>query len=467
MRTPEQQRNDLFAIWNAALNGVRVEHLLRKTVSLQNGTLVVAGESYLLKNFDRIVVLGGGKASGAMAQTLENILEPLFDSKEIFGWVNVPEDCVKPLRKIHLHPARPAGVNEPTEAGVAGTSEIIRLAKELTPDDLCICLISGGGSALLPAPVSGITLQDKQEITRLLSESGADIQELNTVRKQISTVKGGGLKRLCAGKKLITLILSDVLGDPLDVIASGPTVDNRTTAPEALNILYKYREIRAGHETKCNTSLNRVMQYLQNKVNETAFPCLPPSCKTGFVRNIIIGNNAAAVESAGEEALRRNYSYTMYVAKESGDTAEETGVHLAKLALEMKYTGSDCLIHGGEPVVKLAPPELRGKGGRNQQLVLSALNYFLEHHPADKPFPIAFLSGGTDGEDGPTDAAGAYIDAAMFQQVLGEKRNNPQFNLTEYLNRNDAYHFFERFGTLLKTGATGTNVCDVRIVLVQ
>jgi len=481
-RTAQQLREDVLAIWNAGVDGVRVDRLIGNTVSLHGNALKIDGESYPLDEIDRIIVIGGGKASGAMAESLETILEPLFGRKEILGWVNVPADCAKPLRKIFLHPARPMGVNEPTESAVAGTNEILRLAKSATPGDLCICLISGGGSALLPAPVPEISLSEKLELTRFLSESGAAIQELNTVRKQISLIKGGGLKEVCRRKRLISLILSDVLGDPLDVIASGLTVDNSTSPADALEVLRKFApNIVEYSQTSTENgdtvsvrqrALYRINRYLQKK--NTSHSPSPSSNVTGnstdFVRNIIIGNLATAVEAAGEEALKRGYSYTMYVSRKSEGLAEDVGTHLAELTLDMRHSGSDCLIHGGEPVVKLTPPERRGKGGRNQQLVLAALIHLanrLKAQNIDEIPGIALLSGGTDGEDGPTDAAGAWIDPTFWTEFRKKLENEQNFLPIEFLQNNDAYHFFEPLGTLLKTGVTGTNVCDLRVVLVD
>lgn len=467
-RSPQKLREDLLAIWKAGVDGVRVDKLVRNAISLTSDekNLFIEGVEYPIDEIDRIVVLGGGKASGAMAETLESILEPLFGQKEILGWINVPEDCAKSLRKIHLHPARPMGVNEPTEAAAAGTEEMLRLAVTLRPNDLCLCLISGGGSALLPAPVPEISLAEKLDLTRFLSESGATIQELNTVRKQLSRIKGGGLKRLCQGQRLVSLILSDVLGDPLDVIASGPTVDNDSTASDALDVLRKFAPecfSDAELETSRQKTLRKIVRYLEKKRNEKTDLT---DVAEGFVRNLIIGNNAVAVEAAGEEALHRGYSHAMYVSRQNEGFAEDIGVHLAEMALDMTRSGPDCLIHGGEPVVKLAPPEIRGLGGRNQQLVLAALIYLLERLPENETPGVAVLSGGTDGEDGPTDAAGAWIDPIFFEDFWREKRNNPGLDPRDFLRRNDAYRFFEPFETLLMTGATGTNVCDLRVVLV-
>ncbi|MDR1052930.1 MAG: glycerate-2-kinase family protein, partial [Planctomycetaceae bacterium] len=241
----EKLREDLLAIWRAGVDGVCVDRLMRDNVVLLSPEDernidkrdysigvggVVGGEQYSLSGIDRIIVIGGGKASGGMAAKLFEVLEPISRRVEVSGWVNVPNDCVQPLGNIRLHASRPAGMNEPTEEAIAGTKEIIKIVESLTRFDLCFCLISGGGSALLPLPVSGVSLFDKCELTRFLSGAGATIQELNSVRKIISRIKGGGLKELCRGKRLISLILSDVLGDSLDVIASGLTVDNKSTA---------------------------------------------------------------------------------------------------------------------------------------------------------------------------------------------------------------------------------------------
>jgi hydroxypyruvate reductase len=176
-----------------------------------------------------------------MAAGLEAALGPkIIVERSVSGWINVPADCVRALSAIHLHAARPAGVNEPTPEGVFGTEKILQIVSSLHDNDLCICLLSGGGSALLPAPIDGISLSEKQALTRYLSAAGANIEELNTVRKQLSQIKGGGLARRCRAGNLVTLIISDVLGDPLDVIASGPTVPNSTTAVDALTVLKRY-----------------------------------------------------------------------------------------------------------------------------------------------------------------------------------------------------------------------------------
>ncbi len=224
----EKLRSDALAIWLSGVAAVRAERLIKQALRVEGPTLLIGRKREVqldLNRIRRIAVVGAGKAGAGMAAAVEEVLgERLMAEKQLAGWVNVPADCVRPLKRIKLHAARPPGVNEPRPEGVAGTEEILRLAGALGPEDLCLCLISGGGSALMPAPAEGITLQDKLEVTRYLSAAGANIEQLNTVRKQLSRVKGGGLARACRSRTLVALILSDVLGDPLDVIASGPTV---------------------------------------------------------------------------------------------------------------------------------------------------------------------------------------------------------------------------------------------------
>ncbi len=316
----------------------------------------------------------------------------------------------------------------------------------MAPDDVCFVLLSGGGSALLPAPAAGITLADKLAVTRHLSAAGANIAELNTVRKQLSRLKGGGFARACRARRLFALVISDVLGDPLDIIASGPTVPDRSSPQDALDVLERY----AGRPVLPAA----VFAHLEK---QPAGAPAEPACQ---VTNLVIGNNALAVDAAGIEAERLGYSHAMLAAPAPEGAAEDVGRHLARLALNMLAgPGPDCLISGGEPVVTLAPIERRGKGGRNQQLVLAAAEVLAGAGSAGE---IALLSGGTDGEDGPTDAAGAWVDHELLARAA-------QLGLDpgDYLARNDAYHYFESIGGLLKTGPTDTNVCDVRVVVVE
>lgn len=445
-RPAEQLRSDALQIWKAGVAAVDSEQLVRKALSVEGDSLLVGDATIDLAPIGRIAVVGAGKAGAGMAAAVEQVLgQELMEAKQLSGWVNVPEGCERPLERIHLHPARPAGVNEPTRAGVEGTKRILESVAALGPNDLCICLISGGGSALTPAPVKGITLEDKQAVTRHLSGAGANIEQLNLVRKQLSRIKGGGLARACRAGRLIALIISDVLGNPLDVISSGPTVPDTGTPQMALNVLEQFHAREAGIEAS-------VFDYLRSKPNE---PAAEPTCQ---VHNEIIGSNATAVDAAGMEAERLGYNHAMISATESEGLADDVGRHLAKMARKMRSeAGPNCLISGGEPVVQLAEKSIRGLGGRNQQLVLAALQEL-----RDDVDGIALLSGGTDGEDGPTDAAGAVMDAD-----LGTSARKNRLDPAEFLARNDAYHYFEPLGGLIITGPTHTNVCDLRVIVVD
>jgi glycerate 2-kinase len=444
---PNPLRRDALQIWIAGVDAVRSERLVGQSVRVDAGMLIVGQEEIPLDVIRRILVVGAGKAGAGMAAAVEEAFGPrLAEEKQLTGWVNVPADCVRPLTRIKLHMARPAGVNEPRPEGAAGAREILRLVGSLGPDDLCLCLISGGGSALMPAPVEGITLEDKLAVTRYLSAAGANIEQLNTVRKQLSRIKGGGLMRACRAGRLVSLIISDVLGDPLDVIASGPTVDDSSTPQAALEVLDSF----AARNTEISP---RVFDFLEQK-QRTEPP--RPTCR---VTNVIIGNNATAVDAAGREAERLGYAPALVSATESEGPTEEIGRHLAETAVTMRSrSGPNCLISGGEPVVTLVDESRRGLGGRNQQLVLAALERLAD----DGAQNMVLLSGGTDGEDGPTDAAGAILDA----EILAAAR---QYNLdpADYLARNDAYHFFAPLDALIRTGPTHTNVCDVRVIVVD
>ncbi len=449
-------RQDALRIWMAGVDAVRSDRLVAENISVRGDLLTIAGETFSLAAIGRIVVVGAGKAGAGMAAGVETALgSRLLKDKQVCGWINVPEGCEalgsaaardgnSSTPVIHLHPARPAGVNEPTAAGVQGSREILRLVAGMGKHDLCICLLSGGGSALLPAPAEGVSLADKQQVTRHLSGAGANIVELNTVRKHLSQIKGGGLLRACRAGHLLTLVISDVMGDPLDVIASGPTVPDSSSAADALQVLKKYDAQAAGISQSVFLALEK------NATRPS------PTCANSIH---VIGNNAVAVDAAGQEAERLGYSAALDAATQLEPEAETVGNHLAEMALRMRdRTQPDCLVTGGEPVVKLADPAIRGLGGRNQQLVLAAL---VRLAPAGLE-NLVLLAGGTDGEDGPTDAAGALIDAEVWR-----KAQQRGLDPTDFLRRNDAYHFFEPLGALIQTGPTHTNVCDLRVVLVS
>ena len=480
-------QEDLKAIWQAGVDGVDVRRLIGEHVTVEDDFLTIDDMPFSLAEPAKISVIGAGKATAGMATAIEQVLARQIDAGMVAGFINIPEGCEQPLRVIRQHIARPAGVNEPTEAGVFGTQQMLDLIatvnRELTERNiplsrhLVLCLMSGGGSALMPLPADGVTLAQKLAVTRFLSAAGATINEINTVRKQLSGIKGGMLKQFCNGTKLVGLILSDVLGDPLDVIASGPTVDNETTAEDAINVLDKFGFERPMQKSDLPQELD-VFNFLETKMIEDELFGNKLSYLRGIgpgslVRNFIIGNNATAVDASGLEAVSRGYSPTMLCATQSEGDVETLAEHFVDVVQKLIVAGSsvvtlsDCLISGGEPTVKLVQESQRGLGGRNQQLVLAVICRLFEDtawlanvRENAAACRFAFLSGGTDGEDGPTDAAGAFFDGQILHAIA-----RSGVNPADYLSRNDAYHFFERFDALLKTGPTGTNVCDIRVLL--
>ncbi len=441
---------DAIGIWTSAVQAVDSETLVQRHITREADRLAVAGREFSLSSLGRIVVVGTGKAGAGMAAGVETAIgEDAIERLE--GWVNVPGDCVRELHRIHLHAARPAGVNEPTTEGVAGAQRILQLVSGLQDNDLCLVLISGGGSALLPAPVEGVSLEDKQAVTRLLMHGGATINELNCVRKQLSQIKGGGLARAAAKGTVISLIISDVIDDPLDVIASGPTVDDSSAPAQALAILKRVGSDQSRIPGAVQNYLRRADQMIESH----------PPIDTDRLVNRVIGNNEVAVAAAEAHARELGYSIINAGSGHAG-VAAELGRELAEKCLSVREQQTAnaapvCILSGGEPIVHLAETDQPRKGGRNQELVLAAIQQLA----TDNGHDIAIVSGGTDGEDGPTDAAGAWLDA----DVLHTMRES-QLNPTEFLAINNSYTFFAQAGGLLKTGPTHTNVMDVRVALV-
>lgn len=434
-------REHARAIWQAGVDAVRPAALMER--ALANGQLRPA-----IAAARRIIVVGGGKAGAAMAAALESLLADFTGT--IDGIVNVPAESVQAMKWIKPHAARPAGSNQPTVAGVEGSRAILERVQSAGPDDLVICLISGGGSALLPAPADGIALEDKQRVTLLLHQCGASINEMNAVRKHLSRIKGGGLARAFRGKALFSLIISDVVGDPLDVIASGPTAADPSTFAEALSVLDRYRLT----ERAPAAVLRHLHDGVAGKIDET-LKVLPAN-----VHNLVIGNNALALEAATARASALGYAVCNLGSFIEGET-RQAGVVLAGLVRGVRARQGPafppaCLLSGGETTVTLAANH--GKGGRNQEFVLACAAKLGDEGMQD----VVVLSGGTDGEDGPTDAAGAIADTGTLQRSA-QLGHDP----AAFLARNDAYAFFQATGDLIKTGLTQTNVMDVRIILVR
>jgi glycerate 2-kinase len=433
-------REHARTIWQAAVAAADPFDLVRAALTQLAPELAEA---------ERILVVGGGKAGAAMAAGAEAALTDRLD--RVAGVVNVPEGAHRPLRAIRLNVGRPAGVNQPTAAGVAGVRAMLDLIKTAGPGDIGLCLLSGGGSALLPAPVEGVSLKDKQDVTNLLSAGGATIDEINCVRKHLSAVKGGRLAQAFTecGCPLYCLIISDVIGDPLDVIASGPTAADPTTFADALAVL----ERRALTTKTPPTILDHLRRGAAGAFPET------PKALPATVHNLILVNNARALEVAARRAEELGYPVLNLGAFIEGETQQVAAV-MAGIVRSIRADGQPvrppiCLLSGGETTVTLTADH--GLGGRNQEFVL-AMTLKLGK---DGMRNTILLSGGTDGEDGPTDAAGAVADAGTLVRAASQ-----QLDPAAYLGRHDAYTFFEKVGGLLKTGLTQTNVMDVRVLLI-
>jgi hydroxypyruvate reductase/glycerate 2-kinase len=440
--TPSHLREHARAIWQAAVDTARPEDLVRTALADPALPLLSA-----VADAPRVLVVGAGKAGAAMSAGVEAALAGHLDRVE--GLVNVPAETVRPLRAIRLHAARPAATNQPTAEGVAGTRQVLDLVASAGPQDICLCLLSGGGSALFPAPVESVSLADKQHVTQLLHACGATINEMNTVRKHLSFSKGGRLAQAFTGRALFSLIISDVIGDPLDVIASGPTASDPTTFADALAVLAKFRLT----ERAPPSVIHHLQEGAAGRVPETLKE-LPP-----HVHNFIIGNNVKSLAAAQRHAEHLGYRVLNLGSYIEGET-NSVAIALAGIVRSIHAQGQPvtppvCVLSGGETTVTLNPKH--GLGGRNQEFVLAAA---LKLGPDGLQRTVT-LSGGTDGEDGPTDAAGAIADADTLQRAeqLG-------LDPAAFLARNDAYHFFEATGDLLRTGLTQTNVMDVRVFLV-
>jgi len=438
----KQMREQATLIFDAALRAVDPEEAVFRHVK-RNGDTVEIGDKILhLNHYDRILVVGAGKADAPMAKAVEAILGKRITD----GVIVVKEGHGLPLEHIQIHEA---GHPVPDRRGIAGTEDVLSLITGARKSDLIICLISGGASALLVAPVGDVSLEAKQEVTRLLLACGATIHEINTVRKHLSRAKGGALARLAHPATLISLILSDVVGDNLDVIGSGPTVPDSSTFQQAAQVLKGY-----GIWDQVPHSVRRHIEGgTHGRVAETLKPGNPDFEKDAWE---LVGTNLQALTAASEEAERQGYRPLILSAMVEGETRDVAKVHIA-IAKEVVLSGHPisppaCILSGGETTVTL---QGKGKGGRNQEFVLASA-VALEREKR-----IVILSGGTDGTDGPTDAAGAIADGTTLARA-SKKGLDP----LDHLKRNDAYPFFQELGDLLITGPTRTNVMDVRIVLV-
>jgi glycerate 2-kinase len=398
--------------------------------------------------FQNIYVLGAGKAGASMARACEHALKwdrpPGLSVPAGTGLVNVKYGHTTGLRRIELNEC---GHPEPDERGMNGAERIAALAAQAQRDDLVLCLISGGASALLPLPAPPVTLEEKRELTQLLLAAGADIHEMNVVRKHLSCIKGGELARLAAPAQVESLLLSDVVGDNLDVIGSGPTAPDASTFADAAAVLKRYGIWRRAPKAV----RVRIERGLRSEIPETP---KPGDAAFRRVRNTVIGSNRLALTAARDRARELGYRTLILSSEIVGETREIARMHAAILR-EAAHTGHPvkppaCVISGGETTVTLKGDGRNGLGGRNQEFALAAAIDL-----AGLPNAVVF-SAGTDGTDGPTDAAGAMADGSTLAR-------NPEAR--RYLDNHDSYRYFESIGDLVKTGPTHTNVMDVRIML--
>lgn len=443
--SPRDLRADASQIIGAALASVDPWRAVTDALHLKGDILGVGEQTVDLARYGRIVVVGAGKAGAPMAQAVEQVLDGRIGA----GRVVVKDGHGAPTEIIEVmeasHPV-------PDDRGVeAGRSIAAMVRQEAGPGTLFLCLISGGGSALLVAPAEGLSLADKQQTTRLLLASGADIGEINAIRKHLSQLKGGNLARLAAPGKLISLIISDVVGDRLDVIASGPTVPDTSTWADCRDILARY----GIWEQAPQPVRQRIEQGLAGLIDDTP---KPGDRVLDQVSNLIVSSNRLAIQEALGQADRLGYKPMLLSTTIEGETKDVARMHAA-MAREVVTSGNPlaapcCLLSGGETTVTLG--ERFGLGGRNMEFALAAA-LDLEGLPG-----VLAVSLGTDGTDGPTDAAGAWADGQSVARgrELGLKAR-------EFLEGHDAYHFFKPLGDLIVTGPTRTNVMDLRLMLVN
>lgn len=435
-------KRHLKAVFEAGVAAVDPEAAVHRHVLRKGDELRVGGAVIDLSRTERVLVVGAGKASAFMARALENILGDCIAG----GWINVKYGHACGLQKVRVHES---GHPLPDAAGVAGSREISRLLQQASAKDLVLCCISGGGSALLPLPVAAIGLVEKQQITAALLACGAPIQELNAVRKHLSQIKGGQLARMAHPARVVALILSDVIGDPLDTIGSGPTAPDETTFADALSIISKY-ELDGAMPTAA-------LEHLRAGT-AGALPDTPKPGAAAFdnVTNIVVANNQAAVAACATKAEQLGYQPHIITTTIQGE-ARQVAVRQVATARGVLERGVPvalpaCIISGGETTVILSGD---GLGGRNQEFALAGAVAMAGVEG------LALLAAGTDGTDGPTDAAGAFADGdALFRAAaLG-------LDAADFLRRNDSYHFFDALDDLLKSGPTGTNVMDLYLFLV-
>jgi len=435
-------RTDAVEIFNSGIDAVEPSAAVKQYCRRENERFFITDTVYELSRFNNLFIIGAGKAAAPMASAMEKILGGRISD----GAINVKYEHTADLNRIKLVEA---GHPVPDENGLLGSRSILNIAKRAGQDDLVICLISGGGSALLPLPFPPLALEDKQETTNTLLSCGASIYEINAIRKHMSMLKGGRLAQAVYPATLVSLILSDVVGDDLDVIGSGPTVPDPTTFENCTEIFSKYN------------ILKELPVAVIDHFEAGASGRIPETPKNGDhafdkAQNLIIGCNINAIIAAKKKAESLGYNTLILSSLIEGETKHVARMHTA-IAREIIRTGNPiqlpaCLLSGGETTVKITG---RGLGGRNQEFALAAALDIANRGN------ILVLSAGTDGTDGPTDAAGAFADTRTIARA-----ENLGLQPADFLEDNDSYNFFKHLDDLLITGPTRTNVMDLRIILV-
>ena len=438
-------REHVEKILLAGLAAVDPGIIIKNSVKKRGNILEIGVHQYDLDVYKRVLVVGFGKAAIPMAAAVEHILGDSLTTGLVISKHTELHSGLGPSSKIQV---RKGSHPVPGQESILATQSLLEITQGCSKDDLIICLISGGGSALFTWPVAGITLNDVQNLTRLLLKSGAEIGEINTLRKHLDQVKGGGLARWLFPAQVVILILSDVVGNPLEMIASGPTAADPSTFEDAIQILQEYNIV---HEIPDN-----IWAYLQKGLGNSSLE----SVKTGDpvlerVQNLIIASNYLAAQAAAAQAQMAGF-HTLILTSYLHGEASQVGRVLASVLKQMALTGEPltrpaCVIIGGETTVTVRG---NGLGGRNLETALASVSDLADLNE------IALVTLGTDGEDGPTDAAGAVVTGETLN-----KANRLQINPTIYLANNDSYHFFEKIGGLIKTGPTGTNVNDLAFLL--
>jgi glycerate 2-kinase len=433
------KRKEAIDIFLAGVDSVKPDNLIKRYVSIDSNKLIIDSITFDLASIKNIFVVGAGKASAAMAQTIESIL----GSRITAGHIITKYEHSVPLKIIAI---TEAGHPVPDDNGINGTNSILSIVKNAGKDDLVICLISGGGSALLADVPEGCTLDDLKKVSSVLLKTGANITEMNCIRKHLSNVKGGQLSRAAAPARVVSLILSDVIGDPLDVIASGPTAPDPTTFADAVSIIAKYNI-----ESEIPENIFQVLQDGLRKKRQETLKETEEILK--LTNNLIIGTNILALKTAAEKSELLGYD-TQIITNNIDADVFEVAQYFKEFALRPRSPfQKTCLLFAGEPTVKVMG---KGLGGRNQHLAL-LVAALLKSSPG-----VTFLSGGTDGTDGPTDATGAVVDSDTLKRA-----NDLHLDPVQFIRNSDSYNFFKQTGGLIITGPTQTNVMDLMVILIN